>query len=277
MVTQVDLDRCSNFIEKVRLERFNQVRTRQVRKFHILCSKNSNKQANNNRDRDNRIPLGVNANSTDSNNQVVRHGNDKQTGNSNLDSKQVINSSKTELTEAQKSVLSKGPNFAVSPDNVPNLNFITAIETMCSELKEEDVSELIGEINAVLRKGKAPKCNLNKEERIALNQLRKDKDRIILTADKGVAMVILDREDYNNKASDLLNTPAYKEIPKDPTNKIKAQLITKLRRIKKDSKLDEGTYKTMYPTGCVLSKFYGLPKIHKTGTPSGQLSLAGAQ
>ena len=47
-------------------------------------------------------------------------------------------------------------------------------------------------------------------------------------------MVVLDREDYNNKARDLLNTPAYKEIPKDPTNKIKAQLITKLRRIKKD-------------------------------------------
>ena len=86
-------------------------------------------------------------------------------------------------------------------------------------------------------------------------------------ADKGVAMVVLDREDYNNKARDLLNTPAYKEIPKDPTNGIKAQLITKLRRIKKDSKLDEGTYRTMYPTGCVLPKFYGLPKIHKTGTP----------
>ena len=90
-------------------------------------------------------------------------------------------------------------------------------------------------------------------------------------------MVVLDREDYNNKARDSLNTPAYKEIPKDPTNKITAQLITKLRRIKKDRKLDEGTYKTMYPTGCVLPKFYGLPKIHKTGTPSGLLSLAGAQ
>ena len=85
MVTQVDLDRCSNFIEKVRMERFNHVRNRQVRKFHNLCNKNSNKQANNNRDRDNRIPQGVNADSTDSNNQVVRHGNDKQTGNSNLD------------------------------------------------------------------------------------------------------------------------------------------------------------------------------------------------
>ena len=80
-------------------------------------------------------------------------------------------------------------------------------------------------------------------------------------------MVVLDREDYNKKANNLLNTPAYKEIPRDPTNKIKAQLITKLRRIKKDSKLDEGTYKSMYPTGCVLPKFYGLPKIHKRGNP----------
>ena len=267
MVTQVDKDRCSNFIEKVRLERFNQARNRQVRKLHIPSSKNSNKQANKNRDRDNRILLGVNANSTDSNNQAGRHGNDKQTGNNNLDSKWVINLSKTELTEAQRSVLSKGPNFAVSPDNVPNLDYITAIETMCSKLKEEDVAELRGEIDAVIRKGKTPKPNLNKGERIALKQLRKDKDRIILTADKGVAMVVLDREDYNYKARDSLNTPAYKEIPKDPTNKIKAQLITKLRRIKKDRKLDEGMHKTMYPTGCVLPKFYGLPQIHKTGTP----------
>ena len=90
-------------------------------------------------------------------------------------------------------------------------------------------------------------------------------------------MVVLDREDYSNKAKDLLYTPAYKEIPKDSTNRIKAQLITKLRRIKKDSKLDEGTYRTLYPTVCVPPKFYGLPKIHKTGTPSGLLSLAGVQ
>ena len=138
---------------------------------------------------------------------------------------------------------------------------------MCSKLKEEDATELRGEINAVLRKGKAPTPNLNKEERTALNQLRKDKDRIILTVDKGVAMVVLDREDYNNKARDLLNTPAYKEIPKDPTNKIKAQLITKLRKIKKDRKLDEGMYKTMHPTGCVLPKFYGLPKSIKQAPP----------
>ena len=80
-------------------------------------------------------------------------------------------------------------------------------------------------------------------------------------------MVVLDKEDYISKAQELLTQPAYKEIPRDSTNKIKAQLITKPRRIKKDRKLDEGMCKAMYPTGCVLPKFYGLPEIHKTGNP----------
>ena len=31
--------------------------------------------------------------------------------------------------------------------------------------------------------------------------------------------------------------------------------------------MDEGIYKAMYPTGCIPPKFYGLPKIHKTGNP----------
>ena len=77
----------------------------------------------------------------------------------------------------------------------------------------------------------------------------------------------MDKEDYNNKAQELLAQPSYRSIPRDPTKKIKAQLITKLRKIKKETNLDEGTHKAMYPTGCVLPKFYGLPKIHKTGNP----------
>ena len=32
-----------------------------------------------------------------------------------------------------------------------------------------------------------------------------DRDHIVLTADKGVAMVIMDRQDYINKANSLLN------------------------------------------------------------------------
>ena len=128
----------------------------------------------------------------------------------------VINLSKTELTPAQKSLLARGPNFATLPNNIPNLEYITAIESVCPKLKKEDASELRANINTLLRKGKAPKPNLNKQERIALSQLKKDQDSIILTVDKGVAMVVLDKEDYINKAWGLLSQLAYKEIPKDP-------------------------------------------------------------
>ena len=147
------------------------------------------------------------------------------------------------------------------------MDYITAVESMCGKLKEEDAMALRTDINALLRKAKVPRQNLTKEERRGLLQLKKDKDRIVLIVDKGVAMVVMDKQDYINKAEESLAQPAYRTIPKGPTNKIKAQLITKLRRIKRENNLDEGMYKAMYPTSCILPKFYGLPKIHKTWQP----------
>ena len=49
----------------------------------------------------------------------------------------VINLCKTELTPAQKSLLAKGPNFAISPDNIPNLEYITANESMCLNIRKK--------------------------------------------------------------------------------------------------------------------------------------------
>ena len=80
-------------------------------------------------------------------------------------------------------------------------------------------------------------------------------------------MVIMDRQDYINKANHLLNQNAYRSIAKDPTNFIKNKLINILKRVKNQTGLDSNTYKSMYPTGCVPPKFYGLPKIHKPDTP----------
>ena len=50
----------------------------------------------------------------------------------------------------QRSVLSKGPNFAVSPRQPPNLEYITAIEAACTKLSQEDAEELRPDINRVL-------------------------------------------------------------------------------------------------------------------------------
>ena len=53
----------------------------------------------------------------------------------------------------------------------------------------------------------------------------------------------------------------------DPTNKQKNRLINILRRIKSEGRLEESTYKKMYPTGTSSPKLYGLPKIHKKEIP----------
>ena len=116
---------------------------------------------------------------------------------------------------------------------------------MCTGLKDEDTMELRADINSLLRKAKTPKPNLSKEERKGLSQLKKDKDKVVLTADKGMAMVVMDRQDYINKAKELLAQLAYRTLTRDPTNRIKAQLITNLKRIKRENNLEEGMYKAM--------------------------------
>ena len=80
-------------------------------------------------------------------------------------------------------------------------------------------------------------------------------------------MVIMDRQDYINKANSLPNQNTYASILRDPTNTIKNKLIGILKRVKNQTGLDSNTCKSMYPTGCVPPKFYGLPKIHKPDTP----------
>ena len=99
----------------------------------------------------------------------------------------------------------------------------------------------------------------------------------MFTADKGVAMVVMDKGDYIKKADSLLAQLAYRTINRDPTSKIKAKLVTTLRKIKKDTNIDEGTYKTMYPTSCMPPGFMDYLKSMKLVPPSGQLYQVGVQ
>ena len=127
--------------------------------------------------------------------------------------------------------------------------------------------ELRSDINMLLRKAKAPRPNLKRQESIGLAQLKMDKDMGHTYSRQGVAMVVMDREEYVTKSKGVISPASLQVNSRDPTNKIKAQLITKLRKIKKDNNLDEGTYKAMYPIGlpCIL-KFI-VTQIHKTGNP----------
>ena len=112
-------------------------------------------------------------------------------------SKWVINLSSKPLTPVQRSVLAKGPNFVVSHRHPPNLEYITAIETACTKLSQQDAEEFRADINSP-KVFPPPKPNLTKAQTSALRELKRNRDHIVLTADKEVAMVIMDRQDYIN-------------------------------------------------------------------------------
>ena len=66
---------------------------------------------------------------------------------------------------------------------------------------------------------------------------------MIVTADKGVCLVVMDKEDYIDKSEELLLKPTYKILPSDPTTKHKNKLITLLKSIKAEGGIMENTYK----------------------------------
>ena len=90
---------------------------------------------------------------------------------------------------------------------------------------------------------------------------------MVLTADKGVALVVIDTTVYKKKAEELLQQPTYQPIPTDPTSKYRNKPINMLKSIKAEGGITEAVYKKLYPTGAGSPKFYCLPKIHKEGVP----------
>ena len=70
--------------------------------------------------------------------------------------KWVISLSSKLLTQAQRSVLAKGPNFWYPLITLPNLEYITAIAAACTKLSQQDAEELRADINKVLISAHSP-------------------------------------------------------------------------------------------------------------------------
>ena len=113
------------------------------------------------------------------------------------------------------------------------------MESVCSKLHQQDAEELRANINRVLRPSHPFKPNLTKVHTQAYGELKRNRNRLVQTADKGIAMVIMDRQDYINKSNQLFALPAYRDIPMYPTNKIKTKLINILKRVKNQTGLEK--------------------------------------
>ena len=192
--------------------------------------------------------------------------NEKKYG--NITKRWVVNLADIRLEPEAESLLKKGLNFAVTPKRIPVDDIITATEDACRSLSPEQANLLRNDVVKTIKRTKPPKPNITQKERKALMDLKKNKDIMILGADKGRATVIMKTADYKNKIENLLkDKETYEELKKDPTPNYKNKLINILRPWKSNNLIPEKLYHKLYPTSEIPPKFYGLPKIHKKEVP----------
>ena len=101
-------------------------------------------------------------------------------------------------------LLQKGPKFAVTSATIPIKEYFsttTVSAIQAGEINGVDCSGLYHDVNRILKTytNKAIHINIIKAGHLALENLRKNKDHIIVTADKGVAQVVMNKTEYITK------------------------------------------------------------------------------
>ena len=127
------------------------------------------------------------------------------------------------VTEEQRELLSLGLNFGVASKRVPLVEYIAAVESVVQQLQGSGDVEAIKtatDIKAIaleeLRRAVSLqiRSNLTPVEKEVLRGPKDDNEILIVPADKGRALVVMDRETYLQKMQDqLLLFDDYVEMP----------------------------------------------------------------
>ena len=126
---------------------------------------------------------------------------------------------------------------------------------------------VLNDLEAQLPMTRKPRFNTTRKERQALQQLKKNEDIVIKPADKGGAIVILNKVDYIKEGErQLSNKDHYKKI-ENPKELITKEVEHSLKSFLSKGYINEDLYKILYRANPRTSNLYLLPKIHKKNNP----------
>ena len=169
----------------------------------------------------------------------------------------------------------KAKKLAVTPATIPIKEYIsttTVAALQAGVLNGADCSGIYNDVNRILNTftNKLMHTNITKSKHLALENLRKDKDHIIVTADKGVALVVMDKTENITKCDALLqDNSVYQHLSKDTSPTIHKELFNVLQDYKNNNFISETEYTKLRPHGSNFptARFYSLPKFHKNNMP----------
>ena len=161
--------------------------------------------------------------------------NNSNTGDTNR--KWFINLSNSPLTKAQRSLLARGPKFAVVTRHDPKGEYTAVLEEVCNCLPLNSLQSQ-EPTPASFSTKHTHRPNSTLQEARATKELKTDQSRIIHSVDKGVAMVVMDRQGYINRPQGLLDSKdTYMPISKDSSSTPNNHLILLLKNFKSKGQL----------------------------------------
>ena len=109
---------------------------------------------------------------------------------------------------------------------------------------------------------------LSPQEQGSIASLKRNKEIVVLPADKGSAIVLLDRVDYDKKMMDLLSdNKTYIEVQSRATKDLANQINKELAKLKRLNHLSDEHTKQLRAGEDPTPRIYGLPKVHKESVP----------
>lgn len=173
----------------------------------------------------------------------------------------VCNESSEIFTEGELRILNKGLNFTPRPtrDNFTEtvIDIETAIKSKLNTV-QCDIRQTAREV--ILSTSRAHMTH--NEEAEVLKSL-KQRNCVYVKADKGNKLVILDKNEYEDRMKQLIEDGPYKKISRNPLPKM-VKISTDMRE-KVSTVFGNRFKRILLVSNPEVPKLYGLPKIHKPG------------
>lgn len=195
----------------------------------------------------------------------------RKSSNSSKPNNWIINISDTNLTDSEKQVLNKGLNYALPNRSRDIPKFIANIESSIDKnykISNTDKSLIRYQICSAIDSTPVASQNISKKELSAIKSLKNNKNIMIVPADKGCSIVVMNTDDYENKLLEhLSDTETYLPLQNNSTNDLKKRINSFLKDLFENKLLTREQYWHLFANSDTTPLFYALIKTHKPGYP----------
>ncbi|XP_055306468.1 uncharacterized protein LOC129570775 [Sitodiplosis mosellana] len=174
----------------------------------------------------------------------------------------VINESSVQFCEEELNLLNKGLKFTPKPMKIPLLETVVDIETTLKYKVPSIQNDIRKTAAKVIDDSEVHTSGETEKQHRIIGNLKK-KDVVYVKADKSNSVVILDKCEYERRVLDLIKECNYKQVNRNPLNKMIRETDELRQRIK--VAFSDRTRRALIVSNPTLPKMYALPKTHKEG------------